>query len=225
MAAPRITRTTPWAAEAPALHFIPEDTLLPIGTTSDHLDHLTLLPDPIATVAELEAHFAAVRPPVAVWMGHGRTVPRTTNEDVTYAANRLSLSLAHDMAKLRELTGRPHGAIWDRWARTIEHVRRHLGTDPDATYRDNPQFWSAQAQRLARETRTALHRSGPRNAGADEWTQYRVTSRRPDRSLVTTYDTARDDFDARRRAASNLGYKHQIVSIDGQYTEGVWSRL
>lgn len=204
---------------------IPEDELLPIGTTSDHLDHLTLLPDPIAAVAELEAHFAAARPPVAVWMGHGRTVPRTTNEDVTYAANRLSLSLAHDMARLRALTGRPHGSIWDRWASTIEHVRRHLGTDPDATYRDNPQFWSAQVQQLARAIRTALPGREPRNAGADEWTQYRVTSRRPDGSLVTTYHTARDYFDAKQRAAFYLGYKPQIVSIDGQYTDGVWSRL
>jgi len=150
------------------LEGIPEDELLPLGTTSEHLVHLTLLPDPIAAVAELEAHFAAIRPAVRVWMGHGRTVPKTTNEDVTYAANWISVSLAHDMARLRALTRRPHGAIWDRWARTIEHVRRHLGADPDATYRDNPQFWNAHVSHLARAIQIALHGGEPRNAGVDE---------------------------------------------------------
>jgi hypothetical protein len=205
------------------LNGIPEDQLLPLGTTSSHLDDITLLPDPIAAVGELEAHFAAIRPAIPVWMGHGRTVPRTTNEDVTYAANRLSIALAHDMARLRAVTGRPHGAIWDRWARTIEHVRRHLGTDPDAPYRDNQRYWSAQVPQLAHQMAQALHGGEPRNAGDDEWMQYRVTSRRPDGSLVTTFHTARDHFDARKRAAFYLGYGPQIVSMDAQYTDGVWS--
>jgi hypothetical protein len=135
---------------------IPEDQLLPVGSTSESLA-VSLLPDPLAAVADLEAHFAAVRRPVAVWMGHGRTVPRTTNEDVTYAANWLSLALALDMARLRALTGRPHAAIWDRWARTIEHVRRHLDDDPHLTYRDSVRFWSDQVPALATHVDQALH--------------------------------------------------------------------
>ncbi|MBZ0237015.1 MAG: hypothetical protein K8M05_32095 [Deltaproteobacteria bacterium] len=149
------------------LDHIPEDQLLPLGATSDQVD-VSLLPDPAAAVAELEAHFAAIRPPVPVWMGHGRTVPRATNEDVTYAANWLSLALAHDMPRLRAQTGRPQGAVWDRWAKTVEHVRRHLGTDPDATYRDNQRFWSDQVPHMAHKIESALHGAGPRNSAAPE---------------------------------------------------------
>lgn len=150
------------AAEAPRnLNEIPEDQLLPIGTAADDLA-LTLLPDPLAAVAELEAHFAPFRSPLKVWMGHGRTVPRTTNRDVMYAANWISLALAHDMARLRALTGRAHGTIWDRWTKTIEHVGRHLGNDPDATYRDSARFWNEQVDHIAHKVATALA-SAPRN--------------------------------------------------------------
>jgi len=137
------------------LDHIPEHIVLPIGTTSEQVA-VTLLPDPSAAVAELEAHFASIRPAVPVWMGHGRTVPKTTNEDVTYAANWLSLALAHDMAPLRARTGRPHGAIWDRWGKTIEHVRRQLDDDPDRAYRDSVRFWSDQVPALAMHVERAL---------------------------------------------------------------------
>ncbi|KAB2905603.1 MAG: hypothetical protein F9K40_06625 [Kofleriaceae bacterium] len=153
------------AAEAPRnLHTVPEDQLLPLGTAAAELA-VSLLPDPRAAITELEAHFAAIRPPVKVWMGHGRAVPRTTNRDVMYAANWISLALAADMARLRALTGRSHGTIWDRWAKTIEHVRRHLGPDLDATYRDNPQFWNEQVDHIAHKVATALA-SVPRNGAA-----------------------------------------------------------
>jgi len=152
-------------AETPRnLHMVPEDQLLPIGTAAADLA-VSLLPDPRAAVMELEAHFAAIRPPVKVWMGHGRTVPRTTNRDVMYAANWISLALAADMARLRALTGRSHGTIWDRWGKTIEHVRRYLGPDLDATYRDNPQFWNEQVDHIAHKVDTALA-SVPRNGAA-----------------------------------------------------------
>lgn len=199
------------AADAPRnLHMVPEDQLLPIGTAAEGLA-LTLLPDPFAAVAELEAHFAAIRPPVKVWMGHGRTVPRTTNRDAMYAANWISLALAHDMARLRELTGRAHGTIWDRWAKTIEHVRRHLGADPDATYRDNPQFWSEQVEHVAHKVNRALA-SAPRNANAPERIQWQIRYRGPHGDLVT-HQLAPDYFSALQAAATSLGFWPPVVGV------------
>jgi hypothetical protein len=192
------------------LHMIPEDQLLPIGTAADGLA-LTLLPDPLAAVAELEARFAAIRPPVKVWMGHGRTVPRTTNRDVMYAANWISLALAHDMPRLRALTGRPHGVIWDRWAKTIEHVRRHLGPDLDATYRDNPQFWSDQVEHVAHKVEKALA-SAPRNANAPERVQWQIRYRGPQGDLVT-HQLAPDYFSALQAAATSLGFWPPVVGV------------
>jgi len=131
---------------------IPGDYLVPIGTTGEDIG-ATLLPDPFAVVTWLEEHFAAIRPPIAVGMG---TIPRTTNRDVTYAANWISLALAADMARLRQWTGRPHGALWDGWTRTIEHVRGQLGAAPDAPYRDSIRFWTEQVHRVASDIQVAL---------------------------------------------------------------------
>lgn len=207
------------AAEAPLgaprnLDAIPEDTLLPIGTTSTHLD-VTLLPDPRAAIAELEAHFAAMRPPVEVWMGHGRTVPRTTNEDVTCAANRLSLALAHDMPRLRERTGRPQGAIWDRWGRSIEQVRRHLGADPDAPYRDNQRFWSSEVPHLAHQIAAALDGAPARNAHpvGNERVQWQIRYRGPRGGEYLTHHLARDYVTALQAAAHNLGFWPAVQSV------------
>ncbi len=186
------------------LDHVPDHLLLPIGATSDHLD-VSLLPEPFRAVAELEAYFAALRPPVVVWRGHGRTVPRTTNEDVTYAANWLSLALAHDMPRLRELTGRPHGAIWDSWSKAIEHVRRHLGADPDATFRDNQRFWSHLAPHLARMVHAAVDGHGTRNAEAPERYQWKIRYRGPHEDLVT-HQLAPDYSSALQAAATSLGF-------------------
>ena len=131
---------------------IPEDRLVPIGTMGEDIG-ATLLPDPLEVVTWLEEHFAAIRPPVAVGMG---SVPRTTNRDVTYVANWISLALAADMARLRQWTGRPHGGLWDGWTKVIEHVRGQLGTEPDAPYRDSARFWTEQVHGLARDVQIAL---------------------------------------------------------------------
>jgi hypothetical protein len=196
------------------LHAVPEDTLLPIGATSDHLD-LTLLPDPRAAVAELEAHFAAMRPAVEVWMGHGRTVPKTTNEDVTYAANWLSLALAHDMPRLREQIGRPQGAIWDRWGKTIEQVRRRLGVDPDAPYLDNQRFWSRDVPHLAHQIAAALDGTSARNAHPDgrERVQWQIRHRGPRGGEYLTHHLAPDYVTALQAAAHSLGFWPSIQGV------------
>jgi hypothetical protein len=202
------------ALEVPRnLDHIAEHQRFPIGATSDQFA-VSLLPDPAAAVAELEAHFANIRPPVPVWMGHSRTVPRTTNEDVTYAANWLSLALAHDMPRLREQAGRPHGAIWDCWAKTVEHVRRHLDAEPDATYRDNQRFWSDQAPYLAHKIRVALHGGdAPRNAAAAERLQWKIRYRGPRGGEYVTHHLAPDYFTALEVAARSLGFWPAVQGV------------
>ncbi|MBK9032126.1 MAG: hypothetical protein IPL61_12540 [Myxococcales bacterium] len=134
---------------------VTDAALLAVGTTTA-IPGVSLLPDPLATLAALEAHFATARP-LATAAGH--RIPVTTNRDVTLAANWLSLALAHDLAPLRDLTGRPQGALWDRWARAVEHIRHHQGADADAAYPDNPGFWGQQAPHLARTIARALTRA------------------------------------------------------------------
>lgn len=135
-----------------------DHTLLPVGSTTA-IPGVSLLPDPHAAVAALEAHFAAARPAVAVPGDPARTVPATTNRDVTQAANWLSLALAHDLPALRTRSGQPPGAIWDHWRRAIGVVGRQLGADADATYRDCPGFWDHQAPGLAADVARLL--AGP----------------------------------------------------------------
>lgn len=151
---------------------VPDDALVPLGQAPPSPD-VTLLPDPAAAVAALEARFAAVRPQVAVWMGRGRTVPRTTNRDVRFAANWITMALAGDMARVRAHTGRPQGAVWDRWAKTVEAVQRRLGADPDAPYPDSQLFWSDQVPYLAHKLEVALHGYGSRNVDPRPREQYR----------------------------------------------------
>jgi hypothetical protein len=138
---------------------VTDHTLLPIGTTTS-IPGVSLLPDPHAAVAALEAHFARVRPAVAVPGDPARTVPATTNRDVTQAANWLSLALAHDLPALRDRGGRPPGAVWDRWRRVIGDIGRQLGTDADGTYRDCPGFWDVQAPTLAAAVARAVDGTG-----------------------------------------------------------------
>ncbi len=142
--------------------------LLPVGTTTE-IPGVSILPDPAATVAALEGQFAAVRPPLAVSGRAGRTVPAATNRDVRHAANWLSLALAADLPRLRDLTGAGQGAIWDRWAKAIEHVRRHLGPDADATYRDNARFWDDQVPHLALGIASALGRGRAAGKADASW--------------------------------------------------------
>lgn len=132
-----------------------DHTLLPVGSTTA-IPGVSLLPDPHAAVAALEAHFAAARPAIAVPGDPPRTVPATTNRDVTQASNWLSLALAHDLPALRARTGQPPGAIWDHWRRAIGVVGRQLGNDADATYRDCPGFWDHQAPGLAADVARLL---------------------------------------------------------------------
>ncbi len=134
---------------------IADDALLPVGTTSE-VPGVSLLPDPFAAVARLEGHYASLRPPAGVWGGGGRTVPATTNRDVIEATNWLSLALAHDIGPLRHLTGRSHGTIWDRWAKSVGEVQRRLRPDRDATYADNDGFWTDQVPHLAHKVARAL---------------------------------------------------------------------
>ena len=138
---------------------IADDALLPVGTTSE-IPGVSLLPDPFAAVARLEGHYATLRPPAGVWGGGGRTVPATTNRDVIEATNWLSLALAHDMGPLRQHTGRSHGTIWDRWAKSVGEVQRRLRADRDATYADNDGFWTDQVPHLAHKVARALAAGG-----------------------------------------------------------------
>ena len=136
-----------------------DHTLLPVGSTTA-IPGVSLLPDPHAAVAALEAHFAAARPAVAVPGDPARMVPATTNRDVTQAANWLSLALAHDLPALRARDSRPPGPIWDRWRRAIGLVGRQLSADADATYRDCPGFWDQQAPGLATDVARWLGGAG-----------------------------------------------------------------
>lgn len=198
------------------LLYIPEEQLLPIGTTSEH-QGVSLLPDPRTAVAELEAHFAAIRSPVPVWMGHGRTVPRTTNRDVRYAANWISLALASDMSRLRALIGKPQGAIWDRWARTVEHVRRQLDDDPDLTYRDSVRFWNEQLPALATHIDQVLHGAGSRARNAvtsgGKRVQWRIRYKGPRGGEYVTHHLAPDYVTALQVAAHSLGFWPAVQSV------------
>lgn len=203
----------PPLAAARNVSVIPEDQLLPLGTTADQT--LSLLPEPAAAVAELEGRFAAIRAPVAVWMGHGRTVPRATNRDVRYATNWISLALAHDIPRLRQLTGRPHGTIWDRWRRTVEHVRRHLGAEADGIYRDNPAFWSDQLPHLAHKIHAALAAGPVRNANVagGERVQWKIRYRGPRGGEHVTHHLAPDYLSALGIAARSLGFWPEVQSV------------
>ncbi len=203
---------------------VPHEALLPVGT-SDPEPTPTLLPDPMAAVDALEAHFAAVRPAIGMWKGSLR-VPNMTNSDTRYATNWLSVALAHDIGRLRHLTGRPHGRIWDLWRKIVTDIARTIGDDPDATYPRAVYFWNEQARDLGLAVAEALHAATARNAYGGDPVSYRVTSRHPtDGSLVTTHHTAVDVLDAKAKAAAYLGYKPTIVHVDGNYHGDVWSRV
>lgn len=203
------------------LAVVPEDQLLPLGTSADDLA-LSLLPEPAAAVGELEARFAAIRPPVAVWMGHGRTVPRATNRDVRYATNWISLALAQDIPRLRQLTGRPHGPIWDRWRKTVAHVGRHLGADPDAAYRDNPAFWSDQLPHLAHKIQAALATGPARNGNVagGERVQWQIRYRGPRGGEYLTHHLAADYLSALQIAARSLGFWPEVQSVHWLASDG-----
>ncbi len=196
------------------LHHIPEDHLLPIGTTSDDLT-LTLLPDPIGAVAEMEAHFAAIRPPVDGWSRPGRPFPRTTNRDVRYATNWLSLALAADMSRLRNVTGQPHGILWDRWRKIVEYVRVHLAPDADEPYRENETFWTHHVPYLAQQISIALHGAGagPRNSAAAERVQWKIRYRGPRGGEHVTHHLAPDYLTALQSAAFSLGFWPEVQSV------------
>ncbi len=206
---------------------VPDDTLVPIGQGAS-LAEVTLLPDPFSAVTALESRFAARRPSVAVWMGHGRTVPRTTNRDLRFATNWITMALAGDMSRLRATTGRPHGAIWDRWARTVESIKRRLGADPGATYPDNQVFWSDQAPHIAHKVSVALHGHAPRNVTAsttaDERAQFRITYRGPRGGEYVTHHLAPDYLTALQTAAFSLGFWPEVQSV-ARLDDGHWKSV
>jgi hypothetical protein len=201
--------------------------LMPLGTRNPD-PTLTLLPDARAATAALEAHFAPHRLPEVGWGGGTERVPSTTNRDICYATNWLSLALANDLPRLRELTGHPQGAIWDRWGRTVAFVRHHLGTDPDAIYVENPRFWGSQVPALAIKITEALQAPGARNADAlatAERTAFRVTSRDPRGHAHVTYHAATSRDDAMNAATRYLGYSPAIVGVESNPTGKAWTAL
>ena len=147
---------------------VPDDALLPLGTT-DPDPTPTLLPDPAAAVAALEGRFAAVRPAVQVPRSR-RTVPATSNRDVRFATNWLSIALAHDIPRLRHATGRPKGLIWDQWRKVLAEVGRRVGDDPETPYPDSVLFWTEHAHGLADAVAASLPSSPARDYG-DGWSR------------------------------------------------------
>lgn len=118
----------------------------------------TMLPDPYAALAGRRRRFEGRRrvvvAPVEIVDPEGRgdapTVgyPATTNADVRYTANWISVALAGDVRRVPDHAS----AIWDTWRATVETIDslvRLKGAPPDEVYIDNEGLWLRQFPRIA----------------------------------------------------------------------------
>ncbi len=117
----------------------------------------SLLPDPIAALAQLRDRFATRRrmlfaigaySDIPRPAGPAPAYPATTHADVRYVANFVSLALHRDVAAL----GWDHAvSVWEFWRSVLAAVETllRLGDDTDE-YADNEGFWVRQLPALAR---------------------------------------------------------------------------
>lgn len=134
----------------------------------------TLLPDPIASLAALQAHVGMDRPRVVASLdldseggptGAEVSYPATTLRDIRYVCNWISMALRRDQSALGPTA---FALLWNHWGDLVATIRTMLraGRDRDV-YVDNEGFWLRQIPVLATLVKNAAKQRNARAGLSD----------------------------------------------------------